>query len=488
MERNLIPALLSQNTFLGMDDRTMNKGRRCGRFAILLVAILITVMSAPFALWAESAASASDGDVDYMREPDITAPAAILIDAVSGQVLYEKDADTPMEPASLTKILTTLLAIENMKPNDTVVVGDKAVAAISKGANIALKKGEELTVKDLIYAMMLSSANDAAVAVAEAIDGSAKKFAKRMNEKATELGAEDSNFVNPNGFSNDNHFTTARDMSIITQAAMKNEAFRDYAKTLDYTIPETNKSDERKLENGNLLFSGSDTISVYKHKRQIKFDEATGVKIGFTESAKYCISASAKRGGIELIAVVLGAGRNLHYTDAEELFEYGFHNFEMIKVVKKGESVAEVTVENGREDSVKAISNSDVSALMPVSGDKQNLKIDVKAEESVNAPVKKGDDLGSSTVYYKEVKIGEVKLIAADDIKATSIKKIFKDAGRVMSLVIKIIIGIIAIFALWLIYSVISSATRRRAKKNVKNFYGTSGYTSREVKRIRRLK
>jgi D-alanyl-D-alanine carboxypeptidase (penicillin-binding protein 5/6) len=461
--------------------RIINNGKRCAWLAVLLAAIFVAGIFAPVA-WA------APDDADYTRKPFITAPSAALVSAATGQVLYEKDADTPMEPASLTKVLTALLAIENMEPNDKIVVGDAAVKAGSKGSNIALKKGEELTAEDLIYAMMLSSANDAAVAVAEAMDGSVKKFAERMNAKAAELGAEDSNFVNPTGLSDENHFVTARDMAIITQAAMENETFRNCAKALNYTIPETNESNERKLKNENKLFSGSETISVYKHERKIKFDGATGVKIGHTESAGYCISASAERNGIELIAVILGARENLHYTDAEELFEYGFHNFEPKKVMKKGEDVSEVTVANGSEERVKAVSDRDITALFPANGDNKDLKTEVRAEKSVNAPVKKGDNLGGATVYYKETKIGEVNLLAANDVKATSIKKVFKGAGRVASIVIKIIIGVVAIFALWLIYSVISSATRRRAKKNVKNFYGTSGYTSREVKRIRRLK
>jgi D-alanyl-D-alanine carboxypeptidase (penicillin-binding protein 5/6) len=459
----------------------MKSKRKIINTKIALLAVFVLMLMGT-AVWAD------ETDIDYMRDPDITAPSAILIDAASGQVLYEKDADTPMEPASLTKIMTVLLAIENMNPSDKVTVGSAAVSAGAKGSNIGLQKGEELTVQDLLYAMMLSSANDAAVAIAEAMDGDVEKFAERMNEKAEELGAEDANFVNPNGFSDDNHFTTARDMATITRFAMKNKSFREYAKALTYTIPETNKSEARELKNGNQLFNGKDDISVYKHKRQIKFEGATGVKIGFTENAKYCISASAERDGIELIAVVLGANKNLQYTDAEELFEYGFHNYAMGKVVKKGESLSKILVTNGTEERVEALAGSNLSALTAVDGANDALKIEVRAEKSVKAPVKKGDDLGTAIVYYKDMKIGEVKLVAAADVKATNIKKVFKGAGNVASIVIKIVIGIVAIFALWLIYSVVSSAMRRRARKNIKNFYGTVGYTSREVKRIRKLK
>jgi D-alanyl-D-alanine carboxypeptidase (penicillin-binding protein 5/6) len=270
---------------------------------------------------------------------------------------------------------------------------------------------------------------------------------------------------------------------------MKNESFRKYAGTVSHTIPATNKSDARDLKNGNkMLTDTSGEVSVYRHKRPIKFDGTTGIKLGYTEEAGYCIAAGAERGGIELIAVVLGAKENLQYADAEELFEYGFHNFKLVNAVEKGKKLSDVTVTNGTEDAVKAVAGSDLPMLTPMSGAGDDLRIEVRADKSVAAPVKKGDSVGRATVYYKDIEIGSVDMVAAADVKATSMKKVFVGAGKVVSVIIKIVIALIGIFALWLIYSVISSAVRKRAKKKQKNFYGLPGYTSKEVKRIRKLR
>jgi D-alanyl-D-alanine carboxypeptidase (penicillin-binding protein 5/6) len=460
--------------------------RRGKRRLAVLVASIAAVLLAGFSASAEPAASSG---INYNRAPDVTAPSAILIDASSGQVLFEKNADSPRAPASLTKIMTAFLTIEALEPDKTVTIDDEVVGIVSKGANIDLKQGEKISVGDLTYAMLLPSANEAAVAAAKAVDGDVEKFVERMNEKAAALGTGATNFMNPNGLPEADHYTTARDMAIIARAAMKNEAFRTYAGTVRYTIPATNKSDARALTNGNKMFTEtSDEISVYRHKRPIKFDGTTGIKLGYTEAAGYCIAAGAEREGIELIAVVLGAKENLQYADAEELLEYGFHNFKLVNAVEKGKELSDVTITNGTEDTVKAVAGSDLPMLTPLDGAGDDLRIEVRANKSVAAPVKKGDSIGTTTVYYKDVEIGAVDLVAASDVKATNMKRVFEGAGKVVSVIIKIVIALIGIFALWLIYSVISSAIRKRAKKKQKNFYGLPGYTSKEVKRIRKLR
>ncbi|MDR1068835.1 MAG: serine hydrolase, partial [Clostridiales Family XIII bacterium] len=219
--------------------------------------LIVLVVSVTVLLFAGFSASAepSDAGVNYNRLPDVTAPSAILIDASSGQVLFEKNADSTRAPASLTKIMTALLAIEELEPDKTVTVDDEAADTAAKGANIGLKEGEKITADDLIYAMLLPSANEAAVAAAKAIDGDTQKFAERMNEKAAALGTNTTNFMNPNGLPETDHYTTARDMAVIARAAMKNESFRKYAGTVSHTIPATNKSDARDLKNGNKMLT-----------------------------------------------------------------------------------------------------------------------------------------------------------------------------------------------------------------------------------------
>jgi D-alanyl-D-alanine carboxypeptidase (penicillin-binding protein 5/6) len=277
-------------------------------------------------------------------------------------------------------------------------------------------------------------------------------------------------------------------MAALAQAVMQNKTLRKIVGTPEYTIEKTNKSEARELKNTNKLLAGNEEISVYKQKRSIKFEEALGIKTGHTDDAGYCLAAAAERDGLELITVVLGAKGNLEYADTGELFEYGFHNFTLTTVVEKGQSFSNVAVSNGRVDRVEALSSGDVTALVYTGGEGDTPKIEVRAKKSVKAPVAEGDDLGEAIVYYKDREMGRVKLVAASEVRPVGIKAAVKNAGKVVTIVIKVIIGIVALFALWLIYSVVASSIRRRRRKNVKNFYGTPGYTSREVKRIRKLK
>jgi D-alanyl-D-alanine carboxypeptidase (penicillin-binding protein 5/6) len=448
---------------------------------------LLTIVTAiaVIAVFSPSAALAAP---NYARDPEITAPSAIIVDASTGQTLFEKDADSPMAEASLTKMMTALLAVENMEPEQVVTADKEAADTAFKGSNMALKNGEELTVNNLLYGLMLPSGNDAAVAIAKAMDGSVKKFAERMNAKALELGMEDTNFVNPSGLPDDDHYTTARDMTIMARAVMDNPRLREIVGTYEYEIPETNKSAARKLKNTNKLLFSKEMISVYKEKRAIRFDGALGVKTGHTDDAGYRLAAYAERDGMELVAIVLGAKRDLEYADTEELFEFSFHNFSLTEIIEEGQSLSAVTVSNGRVDKVEALSDRAISALTFAGDAGSGLRIEVRATKSVEAPIAKGSDLGTATVYYRGGKIGSVKLTAGEEVKTAGIMTAIAGAGKVVTVVIKILIGIVAVFALWLICSVIVSSVRRRKRKNAKNFYGTPGYTSREIRRIRRLK
>lgn len=245
------------------------------------------------------------------RAPSISAEGAILIDGESGEVIYEKDADKRLYPASTTKIMTALVALEILEEigadlDSCVVV--PAEAAGAEGSSLYLKAGEKVTLEELMYGMMLQSGNDAAQTVAICCGGSLDEFVSRMNEKAKELGCLSTGFTNPSGLFDENHYTTARDLAIISMAAMKREDFRQIAATVDWESSDTG----RHFHN--------------KNKTVSRYEGATGIKIGYTEKSGRTLAASAKRGEKELIAVVL----NDHnwFSDAYALMDYGFARYE----------------------------------------------------------------------------------------------------------------------------------------------------------------
>lgn len=243
-----------------------------------------------------------------MPKLDLTAETAILIDAKTGDVLYEKDADKRIYPASTTKMLTAILAIEKTKSLRVVTVSERA--AQEEGSSAELRAGDRVQMQDLLYGLMLPSGNDAAIAIAEYIDGSVEKFAKRMTKKAHDIGAVHTQFTNPNGLPDVRHYTTARDLSMIAHYAYKNSRFRKIVKTEAKTIRVQNTGRLIELYNTNELLGA--------------MDGCDGIKTGTTRAAGQCLVASATRGNISLIAVVMKVADGKRWHEAESLLEYGF--------------------------------------------------------------------------------------------------------------------------------------------------------------------
>ena len=246
--------------------------------------------------------------------PIIEAKGAILIDAKSGNTIYEKDADKRLYPASTTKIMTTLVALEIMEEIDAsldskVIIPKEAVGV--EGSSIYLKEGERITIEELLYGVMLRSGNDAATAIGIALGGDLDTFIKKMNEKAANLGCKNTKFINPSGLFNKEHYTTARELSRISREAMKNELFREIAKTKVWR----GKDSDRTFEN--------------KNKTVTQYEGATGIKIGYTKKSGRTLVASAKRDEVELIVVVLDDAN--WFEDAYKLLDYGFERMESDK-------------------------------------------------------------------------------------------------------------------------------------------------------------
>lgn len=345
----------------------------------------------------------------YGEVPEVTAPSAILIDAETGKVLYEKNADEKRYPASTTKIMTGLLAVEYGKMDETVTVGTNPPLVEIGSSQIYLVPGEQLTMEQLLYALMLESANDAAVAIAEHISGTVEEFARLMNSRAKELGASSTNFVNPNGLHDDNHYTTARDLSLLAKHAMTLQKFRDVVKEVKYTIPKTNKQEERNyITNSNKL--------IWKIYDQFRYEYATGIKTGYTTKAKQCLVGSAKKEDLELISVVMGAeGQNV-YKDTVALFEYGFENFQKVDILKKDQIVTTVSVNNG-EEKINLLAAEDYSMVLSES-ERENLRTEIETRAELKEPIRKNEVLGEIIIYADEKEVKRIELLSSVEIEA----------------------------------------------------------------------
>ena len=395
--------------------------------------------------------------------PELSAQSAILIDADTGQILYEKDAYTQRYPASTTKVMTALLAIEKLNM-DTVVTCDSEVTSMG-GSQIYLQEGEEMRVEDLLYALILASANDASEALAIAVAGSNDSFVDMMNEKAAQAGALNTQFHNSTGLPDEQHLTTAYDLAVITQAAFHHEKFRQIAGTINYTIPATNMNGVREIKNGNcLLFDDQPRYSLNGELIAAKYEGATGVKTGYTDSAGSCLIGSAERNGHELIGVVLLCETEQHYPDMIQLLDYGFNNYEKLTLCKAEDYQYTVKVKNSKTHKIPAAMAEDVSITLPKGADPDRVTVKEKMDKSFTAPIEANQELGSVEVSYNGQVIGDVPIVAKEAAPAKppgQMKKVIKKALKIGGIII------LVLFILFLLLGWISRTInrRRRAKR-----------------------
>lgn len=307
------------------------------------------------------------------------AKGAILIEADTNKVLYEKNPDVKLPMASTTKIMTAILAIENLDL-DTIVSVDERASGI-EGSSMYLGVGEKISVRNLLYGLMLRSGNDAAIELSILVAGSTEKFAELMNEKAVEIGALDTNFVNPNGLPVDNHYTTAHDLALIASYGMKNETFREVVSTQYIKMPWDGNTYDRVLKN--------------KNKILWKYDGGNGIKTGYTDEAGRCLVSAANRDGMQLICVVLNCPDM--FTDSMNMLDYGFKNYERFKVLSSGEELGEVKVNEGTSSMFKAAAPYDIMVTIKKS-DEENIKTNITIPQTVDAPITNGQAVGSIEV------------------------------------------------------------------------------------------
>lgn len=356
-------------------------------------------------------------NLGFAIEPTVASSAAILVESSTGKILYEKNAYEKMYPASTTKVMTAILILENCDLNEMATVSHNAIYSLPSGyVNANLQKGEEISVKDLMYALMVKSANDAAIVLAEHLDGSVESFADRMNAKAAELGCQNTHFVNPNGIHNENHFSTAYDLYLMASYAMKNETFRKYVSTASYTLPSTN------------LYPTTDRVCVttndmIRPKSKYYDENVIGVKTGYTTEAKNCLIAASQKDGTELISVILHSGTNAEglserYVDTAALFDYGFENFAFSDVVEKNAIVKNIEIENGNKDtkSLDLVAKDTLSGYLAKDVDLESLSPEVNLNENLVAPIARGSVLGSATYSINGEKY-TTELLASHDVE-----------------------------------------------------------------------
>ncbi len=362
---------------------------------------------------------------------DIDARAALLIEADTGEVLYEKNAHQENYPASLTKIMVALLVFEaidegRLSLSDEITASETAMAGLSSdGSTANIKAGETLTVEQLLYCMLVVSANEACNILAEAIDGTVADFIVRMNTRASELGCEHTHFVNASGLHDPQHYTTAWDLYLITCEALKHEKFMEICNSKSYTVPATNLTDKpRELHTTNYLISNW-------RARGYVYSDAQGIKTGSTPEAGYCLVSSALRGSRHLISVVLGAERvtledgvtiqTRSFSETTRLFDWGFNNFVRRDILSSDEPIQEVPVALSSETNyVVAHAAENLSCLLPDNVEPEMLERTVAlTNETVDAPIAAGDVLGTLTLSYNGTVYGETELLALSDVSAS---------------------------------------------------------------------
>lgn len=450
--------------------------RKRQRVYMLIAAFFILVGAIPFQSMKVQAAA-------YWPEgPQVASQAAIVMEASTGTILYEKNIHDQHYPASITKIMTTLLALEKGNLSDTVTFSHDAVYN-TEGSSIARDVGEQMTLEQCLYAVMLNSANECAYAVAEHIGGTMPAFVDMMNEKAKELGCQNTHFNNPDGLQDENHYTSAYDMALIARAAYQNETFRLITGTSRYTIPPTNKhAEETFLQNHNEMLYAWKT-------RKYLYDNCVGGKTGYTQAANSTLVTYAQKDGMTLICVVLDVQSPGQWSDTRSLFDYCFDNFQLVNVASNENRLSNGTISAGDLNTNKSYVQIDTTGNVVIP--KTASFTDTVA--TVDDKTASGNILGTIQYTYADHSVGSaniittkpaVKTFAFDDETETSAlqnsnsttsKKAIYINFRIILYVILAILAIAALGALFFFklrklifpksYLIIEKRTRSPYKK-----------------------
>ena len=356
---------------------------------------------------------------DQQKAPfEVAAKGAVLIEADTGEVLFQQDCHEELPLASVTKVMTMLLVMEAVDEGkitleDEVTISERA--ASMGGSQMYMEFGETHTVEELMRGVAMASANDGCVALAEYVAGSEEIFVERMNEKAKELGMRDSHFCNTNGLPVADHYSSAYDIALMSKELYQYEETHEWFTTWQssITVGLPGKEKEFGLTNTNKLIK--------------QYQGCNGIKTGFTTDAGYCLSASATREDTHLIAVALGCETSqIRNTEVSKLLDYGFANFETCVIAEKGQAIEEIRVENGQPQTLKAVTADRITCLTEKGG-KGDISSKAKIDEKVHLPLKKGDKVGVLNVYQGDEKIAEYPLVAEISVERPLSENWLKD-------------------------------------------------------------
>lgn len=393
--------------------------------------------------------------------PDITAPHAVAIEASTGAILFEKNAHEKMYPASTTKVWTAYLVAKNVKDLKEVVTVTKDLSDIEP-SSMFLKVGESFTVEQLLQVLMLKSANDVAVVLAEHVSGSVEEFSKLMNAEAKKIGCLNTNFVNPNGLPDDNHYSTAYDMALIGKESLKNKFIAETAKLTEISIPATEFTEERHYINSNKFLTGGKNMIYNGQEIDIKYDIVDGLKTGYTEKAKRCLLSTAKKRNTRVITAVFGADGDNIYSDSRAIIDYSLDNFSTEILLSPGTISIDKPIPLSKEKSIKGYIKEDFTLVKKLSLDNAESNIastapvdntnsastntsstqptqtnieaseatpkgvvpnnieysyDIELTDELKAPIKKDTKIGTVNIYdQNKRKIDEISIYSSDSI------------------------------------------------------------------------
>lgn len=382
--------------------------------------------------------------------PTLLSEAGVLIDSNTGKVLYGKNENKKMYPASTTKILTAIIALEKCNLSDKVTASYNAVMSVPSGySNAEIQTNDVISVEDLLNVFLIHSANEAGFILAEYISGDVDSFATLMNEKAKEIGCKNTHFTNPSGIHDENHYSTAYDMALIAQYCMKNETFRKIVSTSSYTFSPS--------EGKTLKFPNTNNLILSSSKYYYKY--AIGIKTGYTTQAKNCLISASTKDGLELISVVLGAqqkddGQSVRYSDTINLFNYGFSNYKIKELIAKDTIVKEVIVKNATKDTenLQIVTKDTLTELLPSSTNINTSNYSIELNENLSAPITEGAVLGKLT-YDINGETYSTDLIAKNSVIRSD----------VITLVAQIFLSILFLFILSKLLS--GKNKKRKSKK-----------------------
>lgn len=378
----------------------MVKNKNCTYKLLFVIIFLMIILFNNFKVYANT-------------DIKVNAKAALMIEKNTGKIIYEENAKEKKYPASVTKILTAILVLENCELDDVATVSEKSISNIPSGYVIApLFVGEKISIEDLLYALMLKSANDAAYVLAEHVGGSVEGFSEMMNKKAKELGCENTHFVNPNGIHDEEHYTTAYDLYLISKYAMENEKFAKIVSTFQYTLSATNKypNKDRVMQSTNYFLN---------QKSKFYNKDVKGIKTGTTLEAGNCLITEITRDGFDYITVVLGAETSeSKFSETQKIIKYAFDNYTFTNLHNKGDVIKNIEVEKATKETkyLNLVISDEITVINNIKIKADDMKPEITLNENIQAPIIKGQELGSIKYSVDGLEYN-AKLLAENDVE-----------------------------------------------------------------------